>query len=174
MTQGLDTVVHLGKFQCSLVCVCVEECEHNTQAVGCRDVPELAPFDPGSEFKESADYEGYYTVKSPAGLILAHHHRPTSKDDPSQGVCHDVETALDGFETDVNLDIGPLPAPEVSVQPVVAPLVEEAPPLAPLAPVSTRFGQEIRSQTSKSQTFKVPNSKASNFQSPKPSNLKLM
>ena len=179
MTQGLDTVVHLGKFQCSLVCVCVEECEHNTQAVGCRDVPELAPFDPGSEFKESADYEGYYTVKSPAGLILAHHHRPTSKDDPSQGVCHDVETALDGFETDVNLDIGPLPAPEVSVQPVVAPLVEEAPPLAPLAPVSTRFGQEIRSQAHYpqhifTQTFKVPNSKASNFQSPKPSNLKLM
>ena len=164
MTQGLDSVVHLGKFQCSLVCVCVEECEHNTQAVGCRDVPELAPFDPGSEFKESADYEGYYTVKSPAGLILAHHHRPTSKDDPSQGVCHDVETALDGFETDVNLDIGPLPAPEVSVQPVVAPLVEEAPPLALLAPVLTRFGQEIRSQAHYpqhifTQTFKVPNSK---------------
>ena len=84
-----------------------------------------------------------------------------------------------GFETDVNLDIGPLPAPEVSVQPVVAPLVEEAPPLAPLAPVSTRFGQEIRSQAHYpqhifTQTFKVPNSKASNFQSPKPSNLKLM
>ena len=158
MTQGLDAVVHLGEFQCSLVCVCVEECKHNTQAVGCRDVPELAPFDPGPEFKESADYEGYYTVKSPAGLILAHHHS-TSKDDPAQGVSHDVETALDEVETDVNLDVGFLPAPEVpaplaEAPPAEAPLAEA--PAAPPAPVVTRAGREIRPPARYPQTVIIP------------------
>ena len=187
MTQGLDAVVHLGEFQCSLVCVCLEECKHNTQAVGCRDVPEgkfqcnlvcvcaeecrhntqavgcrdvpeLAPFDPGPEFKESADYEGYYTVKSPAGLILAHHHS-TSKDDPAQGVSHDVETALDEVETDVNLDVGFLPAPEVPVPlveapPAEAPLAEA--PAAPPAPVVTRAGREIRPPARYPQTVIIP------------------
>ena len=67
-----------------------------------------------------------------------------------------METALDEFDADVDLDVGLLPAPEVSVQPVGTPLVEEAPPLAPLAPVSTRFGREIRPPARYPQTVIIP------------------
>ena len=82
-----------------------------------------------------------------------------SKEDPSPDVYLEEQTVKDEVETDVNLDVGLLPAPEVpaplaEAPPAEAPLAEA--PAAPPAPVVTRAGREIRPPARYPQTVIIP------------------
>ena len=82
-----------------------------------------------------------------------------SKEDTSPDVYLEEQTVKDEVETDVNLDVGLLPAPEVpaplaEAPPAEAPLAEA--PAAPPAPVVTRAGREIRPPARYPQTVIIP------------------